>query len=83
MVGRIHVLQIRRKIFIGFRLFAFIVEVPEIKIGTLLRQKGGNNDESPFWRPVNCIAILSINSADMFEVSDRRAFRLFRAEEGH
>lgn len=83
MVGGIHVLQICSKVFLCFRLFTFVVEIPEIEIGTLLGQKSGYDDESAFRRPVDGIAVFPIYRADVFEVSDRGPFGLFGTEEGH
>lgn len=83
MVGSIHMLQICREVFLRFRLFTFVVEIPKIKIGALLGQKCSYDDKSSLGRPVDGIAVFPIYRADMFEVSDRCPFGFLGTEEGH
>lgn len=41
-----------------------------------------NDDEAALWRPVDGIAVLFVNGADMLEVADYAALGFLGAEEG-
>ena len=43
----------------------------------------GHDDETPFWRPVDGVAVLLLNGANVLEVAHAGAFDLFGAEEGY
>lgn len=83
VVGRSHKLQICREIFITFRALAFEVEIPEIEVETLLGMNGGNNDKATFRGPIDGIAVLLVNGADVLVVAHSGAFDLLGAEEGY
>lgn len=83
MVSRGHQLQVGREVFVTFRSFTFIVKVPEVEVKTLLGMDRGHHHEAAFRGPVDGVAVLLVNGADMLEVAHSGAFDLLRTEEGY
>lgn len=81
MVGSGHELEVSGEILFGFNSIPFIVEVPEIKIEALLRVYCGHDNEATFGGPIDGIAVLFFNSADVLEVAHSSAFDFFRTKE--
>ena len=81
MVGSVHELQVGCQVLVGLRLLSLKVEVEKVKVRALLVVHRGNHNETTPGRPVDGIAVLLIQRAEVLEVADHRAFGLFRAEE--
>ena len=82
VVPLVHELQVGREILVALGLLAFEVEVPEVEVEALLRVDGGDDDEAALGRPVDGVAVLLLDGADVLEVADAGALDLLRAEEG-
>ena len=82
MFDSIHKLQVGSQILERLILLALIVQIPEIELEVLLRVNRGHNHESALRRPVNGIAVLLVERADVLEVAGRITLRLLWAEEG-
>ena len=83
MVRRPHNLQIRRQIPLLLIPLTFKIEVPELQIKRLLIQHRRHDHKPPIRTPVDSIIVLLIHGPDQFEIADRIALALLRAEERH
>lgn len=84
VLSRIHELQVGIKLFVTLlRLILRLLEakVPEVEFERLLRLESSNNNESTLGRPVNSIAVLLVDSADVTEVTRRTTLELLGSEE--
>lgn len=83
VVSGVHKLKVGGKVLVGLGLLALEVEVVEVKIGALSVGNGGNDHEATLRRPVDGVAVLLLESAEVLEVSNSVALGLLGAEESN
>ena len=82
MLHSVHELEVGSEILECLVLLAFVVKIPEVELEVLLGVYSSDNHESTLRRPVDGVAVLLVECADVLEVANRVALLLLRAEEG-
>jgi hypothetical protein len=86
VLSRVHELEVRHKLLIallGLVLGLLEAEIPEVEIEGLLRLQSSDNNETTPGGPVDGVAVLLVDCADVTEVTGGTTLELLRGEEGN
>ena len=86
VLGRVHELEVSHELLVallGLVLGLLEAEIPEVKVERLLRLERSDNNETTPGGPVDGVAVLLVDCADVAEVTGGTALELLRGEEGN
>ena len=84
MLSRVHELQAGAELLLalfGVVLGLLEAKIPEVEFKGLLRLEGSNNDKTTLGRPVDGVAVLLVDGADVTEVTWSTALELLWGKE--
>lgn len=81
VVGCVHVLQVGSQVLVRLGLLALKVQIEKVEVGALLVADGSNHYESSLRRPVDGVAVLLVQRAQVLEVAGELTLGLLGAEE--
>jgi hypothetical protein len=86
VLSRVHELKVGHELLLallGLVLGLLEAEIPEVEVEGLLRLQSSDNNETTPGGPVDGVAVLLVDCADVTEVTGGTALELLRGEEGN